>query len=640
MLSRVAETFYQVGQNLERAEYTARVADVNYQLMLEDPGTLEEEHWRPVIENTGEIARYLERRSALTTRSALEFLCLDVSNPTSVVGAVTAAREAARTIQDQISSELWHHVNRFYLEVQPVGIAQLESEPHVWLSRARDTCYLLAGVIHHTMLHTEGLQFFRVGKFLERALQTEKLLTLLGIRSGTEEGELATYYRCLATLKSASGYEAFRKAMGHAVEPERVAEFLLLERDFPRSVRFCLEEVAISLALVARGDRDAAVELARRDIPLPDRLVGRLKAELEFTDMSEILSHGLPYVLRDLLNRTRSVGHAVARTYFNAPTEVAPGGMILIPRSRGEVRTVTRALRIRQRMLSRYSAPVKDVVTLLRVTPWERHGLQKVVDEEWSIDPPGKIRSYRDPLGNHVWAVEHPRVEEQIAYEVEMLVENTSLLDEDGRPLPPPLDPPGDAEKALYLELTSLVDADERITGVARQLRQKHPDLEQLVAAIADWVTDRMHKGPGKTQWDTPATRALAGGYGVCQDYAQIMLALCRSAGIPARYVSGYVPAEGQMHAWVQVLLPDPETGRERWIAFDPLHAARPTETYVTVAYGRDFNDITPISGRFNHVRDLARHSLDVRVTAEVLVGFDPNRLATAAAAGAQAQQQ
>jgi len=301
---------------------------------------------------------------------------------------------------------------------------------------------------------------------------------------------------------------------------------------------------------------------------------------------------------------------------------------------------VTRAMKIRQQVISRYSEPVRDVDTYLRITPWERHGLQKVVDEEWVIDPPGKIRSFRDPLGNHVWSVEHPRIARQIEYVVDLLVENTSLLDEDGRPLPLPLDPPTDAERALYLELTHLVDADDRIAGTARMLRDKHTDPDQLVAAIADWVSDRMHKAAGRTTWSTTASQALAGGYGVCQDFSQVMLAVCRSAGIPARYVSGYVPAEGQMHAWVQVLLPDPETGYERWVGFDPLHAARPTETYVTVAYGRDFSDITPISGRFNHIAGPAHHSLDVHVKAEVLVGFDPNRGAMNAAMGAQAQQQ
>lgn len=447
------------------------------------------------------------------------------------------------------------------------------------------------------------------------------------------DGELGTYFRCLATLKSASGFEAYRKMMGSAIEPERVAEFLLLEHAFPRSVRFCVGAVRKSLALVGGAGREV-------ETPLPDRLTGRLKAELEYADMAEVLAHGLPYILRDLLARTRAIGHAVARTYFNETVEVQTGNLIVVPRSRGVIRQTTRAMKIRQRVLSRYSHPVQNVVTLLRITPWERHGLQKVVDETWTIDPPGKIRSFRDPLGNHVWRVEHIGVEVGVEYVVEMVVENTSLQDEDGRPLPAPLDAPTEAEKALYLELTNLVDADDRVMGTARMLRHKHPDPEQLVNAVADWVSDRMNKGGGQTTWATKATEALEGGVGVCQDYTQVMLAVCRCAGIPARYVSGYVPAEGQMHAWVQVLLPDPETGAERWVGFDPMHATRPSETYVTVAYGRDYADITPTSGGFDSAGERVIHHLDVHVSAEVLTGFDPRRMSGIVAAGAQAQQQ
>ena len=113
----------------------------------------------------------------------------------------------------------------------------------------------------------------------------------------------------------------------------------------------------------------------------------------------------------------------------------------------------------------------------------------------------------------------------------------------------------------------------------------------------------------------TRASEAFAQGAGVCQDFTHVMLAMCRLAGLPARYVSGYLPAEGVMHAWAEVLVSDPATGRDLWVAYDPTHDRRVDETYVTVAIGREYQDVAPTSGFYT---GMAANHLAVKVTAKL----------------------
>lgn len=247
-----------------------------------------------------------------------------------------------------------------------------------------------------------------------------------------------------------------------------------------------------------------------------------------------------------------------------------------------------------------YEEPVREVVTRLRMFPLARHGAQHLLRQEVEVWPePTHRRSYRDAFGNEVREFAHARIEKQLQFAVRVWTEHRPSR---GRTrgacggLYPSL---ADSGASPFLTLTSLVDGSEEIEQRAREFTTEFADPRARVEAIFRWLYRTMRFQSGVTAIDTPASAALAGRVGVCQDYTHVMLALCRASGIPARYASGFIPGEGYMHAWVEVLLGDAGGRNARWIGFDPTHN-RPTDHhYLTVATGRDYTDISPISGSF-----------------------------------------
>jgi len=148
-----------------------------------------------------------------------------------------------------------------------------------------------------------------------------------------------------------------------------------------------------------------------------------------------------------------------------------------------------------------------------------------------------------------------------------------------------------------FIRLTPLVDSSDALQHLANRSKQRGLPPAELVESLLHQVYAHMRYQPGATHIGTTASQAFQTGEGVCQDYAHIMLSLCRQAGLPARYVSGYLPGEGQMHAWVEVLVPVGPNKVSTWVAYDPTHQKACDEQYITVAIGRDYQDIAPTSG-------------------------------------------
>ncbi len=311
MLSRHAEDLYWIGRYIERAEDTARMLDVTYHGLLESPPAEVPAAWRELLE-----VLYLEEAfptdRAISGTDVTELLVLDESNPGSIVAAVGRARQNARGVRDRISTELWEAINTFYLELAGRDLrAELHHQPYAVYRMIKNRCQTLAGVGSESMPRDEGYGFLVLGRMLERAEMTCRLLAVRYARLGRVR-ELA-FHQWVAVLKSVSAFEAYLKEHRAALDPIRVLEFLLLSQDFPRSVLFCL--------------RFTEQQLARLEQPSPrstvPRLLGRARAKLEYCDVEEVLSSGLDQFLDDLQHDIWSVAEAIDHHFFRVGADLA-----------------------------------------------------------------------------------------------------------------------------------------------------------------------------------------------------------------------------------------------------------------------------------------------------------------------------
>jgi len=241
-----------------------------------------------------------------------------------------------------------------------------------------------------------------------------------------------------------------------------------------------------------------------------------------------------------------------------------------------------------------YPAPIRDLRHRLVVIPPERFGDQRRLDHRLEVDGSGTLVSDRfDEFGNLVVDVLAPEVVARIEFRAEVRVER--------RASEPHRLADGWLSAAYLLERTRLTAADERLQAAAAELARSAPWGLELADRINDWVYQAMSYQAGLTDVSTTAAQALALGRGVCQDYAHVMLALCRACHLPARYVSGHLIGEGGTHAWVEVLLPaDDGTGEAIAWPFDPTHASRGGLNQVSIAVGGDYADVAPTSGTYN----------------------------------------
>jgi transglutaminase-like putative cysteine protease len=240
-----------------------------------------------------------------------------------------------------------------------------------------------------------------------------------------------------------------------------------------------------------------------------------------------------------------------------------------------------------------YPEPIKDLNHRLVVIPPERLGDQRRIHHELQVELSDvRLEHRQDRFGNEIVEVFVPRVPETIEFVAEVSVERSAA--------DPNRVSVAAAGDGYLIEPSALTAADERIRLAADQLAASAGWGLPLADRINDWVYQSMTYRYGVTGVRTTAAEALALGAGVCQDYAHVMLALCRACGLPARYVSGHMLGQGGTHAWVEVVLPGPDgIGDAIASAFDPTHASRGGLGYVKIAVGRDYSDVAPTSGTY-----------------------------------------
>ena len=314
MLSRVADSLYWMSRYIERAEHTARLIDVNLVLMLDQSPAFAHQRWErltasltlPLPEDGHEVA---ELAHSLT---------FDRENRSSIIQCITGARDNARQVREQLSTEMWVQINRVYLEIGSPRSQELwEQEPHALMRQVIDGLHLFHGIADATMSQGDGWQWMQLGRFLERTTLTSALLEThfsAYLRAQEEDSGVREYLDWVGLLKSCTAFEAYCQVYTADLQPSKVGEFLLLSSKFPRSVRFSgmmLQDALRTIAQMARARKTMHVT----------RLAGRLASSLDYAEIEEIMAADMLAYLRDIRSQCEQIHVAVQRTYVSPPLE-------------------------------------------------------------------------------------------------------------------------------------------------------------------------------------------------------------------------------------------------------------------------------------------------------------------------------
>ena len=323
MLSRVADSIYWMTRYIERAENVARFIDVNLHLMLDLPAGITEQ-WAPLVDITDDQLLFQERYGATTRQNVVAFLTFDTGNPNSIYACLRAARENARSVREVISSEMWEQVNTFYLMVRDAAAhGRVTAEPHAFFTEVKMASHRFVGITDVTMSHNEGWHFGRLGCLLERADKTSRILDVkyyLLLPNVHDVGTPVDDIQWSAVLRSASAFEMYRKRFG-LLRPDRVADFLMLDREFPRAMHYCLVQAEESLHAIS-GSPPGTFQNAA------EQRLGRLRSELDYAHIDEIITRGLHEFLDAFQAKLNDVGTAIYETFvallpvMDVPTRV------------------------------------------------------------------------------------------------------------------------------------------------------------------------------------------------------------------------------------------------------------------------------------------------------------------------------
>lgn len=316
MLSRTADHLFWMSRYTERAENTARMLDVNYQTaLLPQSAEVAQAGWQGLLAISELKPAYSAKYGdAIRQRDVMDFMVRDEQNPSSIISCLKNARENARAVRGTLTTEVWETQNQTYLEIfRMLRTGDFERDPSQFFEWVKFRSHLSRGVTLGTMLQDEAFHFLRLGTFLERADNTARLVDVKFTDAPNDFDGTASqqqvqehdFYRWAAILRSVSGFEVYRKVYRNVIKPEQVAELLILRADMPRSLLACLNEVISNLTMVTS---DPASETQRR--------AGKLRADLQYARIDEILATGLHAYLMQFLDRVNELGAHISREFL------------------------------------------------------------------------------------------------------------------------------------------------------------------------------------------------------------------------------------------------------------------------------------------------------------------------------------
>jgi uncharacterized alpha-E superfamily protein len=328
LLSRVADSLYWMSRYIERAEHTTRLLDVNLNLMLDESATSADRRWQRLLQALGgpKDVEWTGDPYALT-----QTLSFDTEVGASILSCIISARENSRHVREQISTEQWTRLNRLYLQVtRPDSNNDLPTEaimadtaqPTEFLQQVMEAVHQFQGVSDSTMSHGEGWQFIQVGRYIERASATALLLEAYHEDLWSHPDRIAEgneYLEWMGLLRSATAFEAYCKVYTADITPDRILEFLLLDHEFPHSVRFSIDTLQCALeAIHGEGGKSRAEPLRR--------LAGRLQGSLRYSSVDEILNGDVIAYLRGIQFQCAAIHKMIYELYIDYSIQAALAG--------------------------------------------------------------------------------------------------------------------------------------------------------------------------------------------------------------------------------------------------------------------------------------------------------------------------
>jgi len=323
MLSRVADSLYWMSRYIERAEHSTRLLDVNLNLMLDESATSADRRWQRMLHALGNPKSVVWSGDPYALTHSLLF---DTGNKASILSCIIAARENSRHVREQISTEQWHRINSLYLQVtrpelQLAALASSE-QPTEFLQQVMEAVHQFQGVSDSTMSHGEGWQFIQVGRYIERASATALLLEAYHADLWSQPDRIPEgneYLEWMGLLRSATAFEVYCKVYTADLTPDRILEFLLLDAEFPHSLRFAIDNLQHALETIEGESGRSRAEPLRR-------LSGRLQAMLSYSSVDEILTGDVVAYLRGIQIECCAIHQAIYNLYIDYSVQAALAG--------------------------------------------------------------------------------------------------------------------------------------------------------------------------------------------------------------------------------------------------------------------------------------------------------------------------
>lgn len=313
MLSRVANSVYWLNRYIERAENVARFIDVNYNLTLGETDTLGNQ-WTPLVSTTGDKEDFDKRYGIPTRENVLKFLLFDKQNPNSILSCASKARENARTIREIIPSVVWEQLNQFYFMVRSAaGNNSALDQPQEFCENVRLASHMLVGATDGTMSHGEGWHFARAGRLIERADKTSRLVDVqyfILLPKAQDVGTALDVVRWSALLQSASALAMYRRQFGKIL-PDHVADFLILDSDFPRAMHFCVQKAQQSIRTITGSSPGTFQNLT-------EKRIGMLCSSMDYISIQEIIKQGMHQYIDGFQKQLNLVSEAIGEDFFTS----------------------------------------------------------------------------------------------------------------------------------------------------------------------------------------------------------------------------------------------------------------------------------------------------------------------------------